>query len=78
MNRMNGGWSPPGNLEIVFCFDLDCTLVQNWLRCRTCLPKNLSEVYRFCCFSVNESLDALLSAFVEKSGPLTKAVMALV
>ena len=78
MNQKNGGLSPPGSLGIVFCFDLDCMLVQNRIRCKTCLSKNLSEVFRFCCFSVNESLDALFSAFVEKSGPLTKAVMALV
>ena len=75
---MNGGLSPPGSLGIVFCFDLDCMFVENRIRCKTCLSKNLSEVSRFCCFSVNESLDALFSAFVERSGPLTKAVLALV
>ena len=78
MNRKTGGFSSPGSLGIVFCFDFDCMFVQSRIRCKTCLSKNLSDFYRFCCFSVNESLDALLSAFVEKSGPLTKAVMALV
>ena len=44
------------------------------LVCQRICPKFLV----FVAFQLKKSLDALFSAFVEKSGPLTKAVMALV
>ena len=45
---------------IVFCFDFDCMLVQIWVQSKSCLSRDLFEVYYFCRLSVNEPFSDLL------------------
>ena len=44
----------PRSVVIVFCFDIDCMLVQIWVQFKSCLSQDLFEVYFFCFVSVNE------------------------
>ena len=34
----------------IFCFALDCMLVQIWVQSKSCLPQDLFEVYFFVFF----------------------------
>ena len=45
---------------IVFCFGLDCAIVQSWIRSETCLSQDLLEFYYFSRLSVSESFCDLL------------------
>ena len=60
VNRKVGGSSPPRSVVFVFCFDFDCMLVQIWVQSKSCLSRDLFEVYYFCRLSVNEPFSDLL------------------
>ena len=53
---------------IVFCFGLDCAIVQSWIRSETCLSQDLYEVFYFCFLSVSEPFCDLLLPLVRYVG----------
>ena len=62
----------PRSVVIVFCFDIDCMLVQSWIQCKSCLSQDLFEADYFCFLSVNESFCDLLMLLVRYMGCLPR------